>query len=95
MWALYLLPFKHKIAYINQTHFHKWFYQNISDSDGYEKFVEKQIEIVEHVQNQELSKQAHVHCNSEQIEFGKIIYNEHDYMNKKCIDYLYNYMYIC
>ncbi|XP_071140760.1 uncharacterized protein [Mytilus edulis] len=40
------------------------------DSDGYEKFVEKQIEIVEHVQNQELSKQAHVHCNSEQIEFA-------------------------
>ncbi|XP_052084991.1 von Willebrand factor A domain-containing protein 7-like [Mytilus californianus] len=40
------------------------------DSDGYEKFVEKQKEIVENVQNQEKSKEAHIHCNSEQIELA-------------------------
>lgn len=43
----------------------------ISDSDGYEKFVEKQNEIVENVKNQQRSKEAHIHCNSEQIELGK------------------------
>ncbi|XP_052084687.1 von Willebrand factor A domain-containing protein 7-like isoform X2 [Mytilus californianus] len=40
------------------------------DSDGYEKFVEKQNEIVENVKNQERSKEAHIHCNSEQIELA-------------------------
>ncbi|VDH93839.1 Hypothetical predicted protein, partial [Mytilus galloprovincialis] len=40
------------------------------DSDGYEKFVEKQNEIVENVKNQQRSKEAHIHCNSEQIELA-------------------------
>ncbi|XP_076080109.1 von Willebrand factor A domain-containing protein 7-like [Mytilus galloprovincialis] len=41
-----------------------------NDSDGYEKFIEKETDIIENVKDQEKSKEAYIHCNSEQIELA-------------------------
>lgn len=53
--------------------------KTISDADGYKKFIEKENDIIENVKDQQKSKAAHIHCNSEQIELGKTVYNEHVY----------------
>lgn len=52
------------------------FKHTTSDSDGYEKFIEKETDIIENVKDQEKSKEAYVHCNSEQIELGKTVHYE-------------------
>ncbi|XP_071140122.1 von Willebrand factor A domain-containing protein 7-like isoform X2 [Mytilus edulis] len=40
------------------------------DADGLQEFNRRKDEIIQHVKNQEKSNEAHIHCNSEQIEFA-------------------------